>query len=932
MTGLQSIIDLIHKLDERLDAGQEQNHNWRETDQLLSNIKSDLKRQLSRERLLTGSVTEFSHAYSQLVNEISMLGNVSHLLESSPTPTDLFDRLPKLLRREFRADSVSIMLLEKESQTLEIVGASVVDKLPEGNGVSIPIGEGVAGWVARYRRPWLAADTTSDRQFKVYPEARVQPRALLSVPIVRHDQILGVINLGSESTGSFTERHEELLGVVTNMLAVSLSSANLYEELESHISYQNQELIEVRDFLENVINNSDDVIVVFDTYQKILLVSPSVNEMFGYEVKELVGSHITALLTDGSAFSRLVKMMDQEDVLRDLDMVIPHRDGNEIPTAMTVSRMTHSQGHTIGYLAMIRNIERRAHLYRELSRANERLRALFAASQKITSTLKINEVLGSIVQSTLTLLDADSAMLLLFNQQSGELEPIVRAGQESLETATADSPLGIVARQGKALLLEDRRTVRQFFPEIDPRVKSKIVIPLTAQDSILGVLDIDSLREERVFTADDRNLANSFALQASLAVENARLYGTTHIERHRFQELLALARQANTGMKLEEVIPLYATHVTQQTEVLACHIYQRLEDGFKLLAKQENETDLKLADFVISQEQLTECLPQGKPLTAEESVSGQRCFSTCFPIGQPEQADQFGVLVVFSKAVSLEPGDAGFLQVLILQLLSRVKDLRLNAEVTQTKNYLENLIASSIDAIVSTDRKGNITLFSRGAQEMFGYSSDDMLNQSVTQLLTDPDELWRYMRRYVRSKDHLPSKELKFIRSDGVAFWVSLSVSWLHNEHDEIIGALGIAKDMTAKHKLEAESLRAMQLATLTQTAVTLNDRINNPLGVILNNAELMLELGEDLPKTQKKTLNTIIKQVREIQGIVNKLKEVTKPIIKDYALEGKTMIDLEKSGSEENEKEPEPQQKQSGQKSINRDKSGKQRSTKKKS
>ena len=332
MTGLQNIIDLIHRLDERLDAGRSQGDNWRETDHLLSSITSDLKRQLARERLLTGSVTEFSHAYSQLVNEISMLGNVSHVLESSPTPTDLFDRLPQLLRKEFRADSVSIMLLEKESQTLETVGASLIEELEEGSGVSIPVGEGVAGWVARYRRPWLVRDTTSDRQFKVYTEARVHPRALLSVPIIRHDHTIGVINLGSESADFFTQRHEELLVIIANLLAVSIGSARLYEELESHISYQNRELIEVRDFLENVINNSDDVIVVFDTYQKILMVSPSVNGIFGHEVDDLVGSHITALLTDGSAFSRLVKMMDQEEVLRDLDMVIPHRDGHDIPT------------------------------------------------------------------------------------------------------------------------------------------------------------------------------------------------------------------------------------------------------------------------------------------------------------------------------------------------------------------------------------------------------------------------------------------------------------------------------------------------------------------------------------------------------------------------------------------------------------------------
>ncbi len=912
MASLRKIIERIQELDKRLAVGQTGSEIWRETDRLLADILRDLKLQTAREQLMAGSLRELSRTYLLLMREIALLSSVSHLLESSATTDALFDELPDLLRREFRADSASIMLLDESTSTLEIVGASLTEESEETSGVSIPLGEGVAGWVARYRRPWLARDTAHDRQFHIYPEAQVEPRSLLTVPICRREHLFGVLNLGSGTPQFFTQRQEQLLSMVANLLAVTIGSARLYEELESQIQLQNRELIEVRDFLENVIQTSDDVIVVFDRYQKILLVSPSVERVFGYQPQELVDSHVTTLLTEEEDFARLLKMLEEEEVLRDLDLTIPHRDGHGIPTALTVSRMMHNE-EVVGYLAMIRNIERRAHLYRELARANERLRALFEASQQISSTLDINEVLGSIVQSTLSLLDADSAILLLFNEQSGELEPIAKAGSgPPTETYPTDSALGIVARQGKALLLEDNRTVRQFFPETGERIESKIVIPLSAQSEILGVLDIDSLRTERIFSQDDRNLAQSFAQQASLAVANARLYGTTHIERRRFQDLLALSRRVTPGMTLAEVLPLYCEHVVQQTRAETCRIYRCQDDEFSLAAQQSAEPEQELADVILPETELARCLREQQPQLLEPIGTDSRCRAICFPIGSREQEIPFGVLVVILRQVTLTAEEREFLQVLVLQLLSLINDIRLNAEVTQTKNYLEELIASSVDAIISTDAKGNIDLFSRGAEQMLGYTAGEILGHPSAVLVVDQEALREFLIKYLHKGENPPPYELQLMRKDRTTFWASLSISWLHDGEGRVIGSLGISKDMTAKHKLEEESLKAMQLATLTQTAVTLNDRINNPLGVILNNAEFMQQMTGEVSREQKRALNTIIKQVREIQGIIVKLKEISEPIIKNYALEGETMIDLERSESSAKTKGSKPAKKTS--------------------
>ena len=63
------------------------------------------------------------------------------------------------------------------------------------------------------------------------------------------------------------------------------------------------------------------------------------------------------------------------------------------------------------------------------------------------------------------------------------------------------------------------------------------------------------------------------------------------------------------------------------------------------------------------------------------------------------------------------------------------RELRLRTEeVEGTKNYLEDILESSVDAIITMDSNRMITFFSRGAEEMFGYTSDEVLETSIGRL------------------------------------------------------------------------------------------------------------------------------------------------------------------------------------------------------
>lgn len=80
-----------------------------------------------------------------------------------------------------------------------------------------------------------------------------------------------------------------------------------------------------------------------------------------------------------------------------------------------------------------------------------------------------------------------------------------------------------VARQGEALIVNDVHTVEGWSqPNWMPRDRSWLGVPVYSKDNVVGLVALG--RANRTFTEDDALLATTFALQATVALENARLY------------------------------------------------------------------------------------------------------------------------------------------------------------------------------------------------------------------------------------------------------------------------------------------------------------------------------------------------------------------------------------------------------------------------
>src|SRR5207344_1309335 len=103
------------------------------------------------------------------------------------------------------ADSAS--LLVRDGDVLRVRSTDGLERKPEEQ-VPIPVGEGFSGRIAAERRPLVVEDLPTFQV--VSPWLRERLRSVVGVPIVRGDDVLGVLHTGSASPRSFDQDDVEL--------------------------------------------------------------------------------------------------------------------------------------------------------------------------------------------------------------------------------------------------------------------------------------------------------------------------------------------------------------------------------------------------------------------------------------------------------------------------------------------------------------------------------------------------------------------------------------------------------------------------------------------------------------------------------------------------------------------------------------------------
>lgn len=225
-------------------------------------------------------------------------------------------------------------------------------------------------------------------------------------------------------------------------------------------------------------------------------------------------------------------------------------------------------------------------------------------------------------------------------------------------------------------------------------------------------------------------------------------------------------------------------------------------------------------------------------------------------------------------------------------------------ELKQTKEFLERVIDSSIDAIVSADMEGRILVFNRAASRIFGHRAEEVLGKSVVERLYPPGAAREVMRKIrdpaVSGPGRLEDYRVDMLSATGETIPVKLSAA-LITENGVSVGSVGVFTDIRDQLRMEARLNRAQEelrnrekQAIVAELAGTAAHELNQPLTSVIGYAELLrrkLEPGSQM----QNAADVIIHEAERMAEIVRKIGKITKYETKSYVGETR-ILDLEKS------------------------------------
>lgn len=131
---------------------------------------------------------------------------------------------------------------------------------------------------------------------------------------------------------------------------------------------------------------------------------------------------------------------------------------------------------------------------------------------------------------------------------------------------------------------------------------------------------------------------------------------------------------------------------------------------------------------------------------------------------------------------------------------------KLHGDTQALTGWLEAIIESADDAIISKTLDGTLTSWNKAAHEIFGYTADEAIGQSVLMLIPKHlrDEESMILSR-IRAGERIQHYQTKRRAKDGRLLDVSLTVSPIKGENGTIIGASKILRDITRQKQIEEE-------------------------------------------------------------------------------------------------------------------------------
>jgi PAS domain S-box-containing protein len=256
-----------------------------------------------------------------------------------------------------------------------------------------------------------------------------------------------------------------------------------------------------------------------------------------------------------------------------------------------------------------------------------------------------------------------------------------------------------------------------------------------------------------------------------------------------------------------------------------------------------------------------------------------------------------------AAAVQRDP-DTG-LPVRVIGVNWDITEQRLAETALRSNEALQRgILAHAGSAIIATDREGTITLFNRAAEELLGYSAQELLGAITPIVIHAPDqvdarravlerelgvriasarEVVLYKARQGKPETH----EWAYLRKDGSRVPVLLTVSALRDDAGAIFGYLGVALDLTLRKQEEAALVELNRLLAersaqaesashaKTMFVANMSHEIRTPMNAITGVSYLLNRT--ELSPEQRDLVHTLNSATKTLLGMISDVLDLSK-------------------------------------------------------
>lgn len=503
-----------------------------------------------------------------------------------------------------------------------------------------------------------------------------------------------------------------------------------------------------------------------------------------------------------------------------------------------------------------------------------------------------HSILRTIAEQVRQIADIEECSIILFEN---EKKAIVVASSEEPEiknTAIDISnypELNRVIETRKPLFIGDVHT-SQLLSEVREvldrkNIQSIAVLPISAGDEMLGVLFLRMGRTGDLSQEIPSTYFQAIANAAALALKNLMLK----------KDVVVFERQSQHAREEAEIERKYRMRYQD--------LFHLASDGLVIIDRKGRVIDINRKFETLTgliREDVDKLIYLD--LVADEDKTRAKAFFVDYMKNPGPRRGYFKILTKSKQlkhamiGVELLAGAEGQA---LLSIQDITEEKNLQQQLQRSKEFFENLINSSVDAIIAADVKGNIIVFNQGAERITGYKADEVIGKINIVDLYTPGAAKDVMRK-LRSPEYggvgkLETTHYTVIGKTGEEIPLNVSAAVIY-ENGKGIATVGIFQDLRPRIAIE-KSLREAQMqliesekqSALAALSGAAAHELNQPLTSILGYSELLQSILTDVEPSVQRAVSTIVKESERMSEIIKKISRVSQYRTMDYV--GRTRI-----------------------------------------